>query len=414
MAKLYKKNHILFPLICLVFLFIFTKFVFAQTETPTPTPTPTPAASDSQKKDDLQKQISELEGKISGLKSQANSLSSQIKIIDSQVALTELKIANAQEEIKNLKADIEIAKNKISSSEGDLEKTSKAFIGRAEAVYKQGSIDPWQVILTSNTLDNFFTRLKYLKIVQLFDKKQIYAAEQAKVNYSNQQEILEDKKREEEALNKKLQAYNDELSRDKDSKKKLLAETQGSEANYQRLLAQARAEYAAIQGIVAGNGAEIEAGRVNEGERIASVISGASCNSSGGHLHFIVRKNGTTESPFSYLRSVDSENCSGSSCGSSDGDAFNPSGGWGWPLNPKIIMNQGYGQTWAVRNTWVGRIYNFHNGIDITGSSLTVNAVKSGILYRGSYAGGGGCRLPYVRLKHDEDGIDTFYLHVSY
>lgn len=246
MAKLYKKNHIIFPLICLVLLFIFTKFVFAQTETPTPTPTPDTSA--------IQDQIHQYKQKISDLKSQENSLSSQIKIIDSQVALTELKIANVTAEIKNLKADIDITKSKISSSEGDLEKTSHAFVGRAEAVYKQGSIDPWQVILTSNTLDNFFTRLKYLKIVQLFDKKQIYAAEQAKVNYSNQQEILEDKKREEEALNKKLQAYNDELSHDKDSKKKLLSETQGSESNYQRLLAQAKAQLAGFSNFVAAQG----------------------------------------------------------------------------------------------------------------------------------------------------------------
>ena len=252
--RLFKKFQIFTPILVLIIVLAIPGFSFAQTETPTETPTPTstvtstptPGQSNTQAKEDLQKQISELQGKITELKSQQNSLSSQIKIIDSQTALTELKIKDAQAEIESLKEDIGITQDKILSSEGDLEKTSQAFIGRAEAVYKQGGIDPWQVILASNSLDNFFTRLKYLKVVQLFDKKQIYAAEQAKVNYQQQQDILEDKKKEEEALNQKLKNYTDQLSKDKEAKKTLLSQTQGSEANYQKLLSQAQAQLSAL------------------------------------------------------------------------------------------------------------------------------------------------------------------------
>lgn len=397
-----------------------SSLVFGQTETPTPTiapsatPAPTSAPDNSQQKDELRKRIEELQGKITELQGQAKTLSSQIKIVDNQVRLTELRITDTKEKIKNLQGDIEITKKKISGLEVNIDKTTKALMGRIVGVYRVGSVDPWQMLLSSNSLDNFFTRLRYLKIVQMFDKKNVFAAEQAKVNYENQQSILVDKQNEEKALSSQLNEYNEQLNSDKAKKKLLLEETKGSESNYQRLLAQARAEYSAIQGIVAGNGAETEVGPVTEGERIASIIGGASCNSSGGHLHFIVRKNGSTENPFNYLSSAENENCSGSSCGSGDGDAFNPSGGWSWPINPKITMSQGYGQTWAVRNTWVGQVYSFHNGLDINGSSYTVKAVKSGILYRGSYAGGGGCRLPYVRVKHNDDGIDTLYLHVDY
>ena len=76
-------------------------------------------------------------------------------------------------------------------------------------------------------------------------------------------------------------------------------------------------------------------------------------------------------------------------------------------------MNQGFGLTWAVKNTWVSSIYNFHNGIDIQGSSLDVRAVQAGKLYRGSYSGRNSCSLKYVRLHHN-DGLDTYYLHVNY
>jgi murein DD-endopeptidase MepM/ murein hydrolase activator NlpD len=159
---------------------------------------------------------------------------------------------------------------------------------------------------------------------------------------------------------------------------------------------------------------ETEAGKVSANSRIASIIQGASCNSSAAHLHFIVSQNGIAQNPFSHLSSVESENCSGSSCGSGDGDQFNPSGSWSWPISPKITMNQGYGSTWAVRNTWVGGIYNFHNGIDINGSSSEVRAVRDGTLYQGSYKGKNGCNLRYVRVDHSDSDLDTFYLHINY
>lgn len=403
--------------IVLVFVVVFllrVPIATAEDPTPTPSPTPTSSSNDDVKKKELKDKISELEGKVTELQAQKKTLNSQIGIIDNQVRLSELKIQDTEERIDDIQKDVDITKGKINNLEGDLDRNTKALVGRVSKVYKEGTTDPWQILLTSDSLDNFFTRLKYLKIVQLFDKKNVYAAEQSKVSYENQQEILLEKQQEEEALNKQLEGFTKKLNEDKAAKKVILAETQGSEANYQKLLSQVRAEYNAIQGIVAGNGSEVEVGKVSEGDRIASIIAGPSCNSSGAHLHFIVRSGSSTVDPFSYLKGIDHENCSGSSCGSGDGDSFSPSGSWSWPIDAKITMNQGYGETWAVRNTWAGQVYRFHNGIDVLGSGYTVKAVKSGTLYHGSYAGGGGCRLPYVRVKHDEGGLDTLYLHVNY
>ena len=200
------------------------------------------------------------------------------------------------------------------------------------------------------------------------------------------------------------------MDNQKAAKQKLLNVTQNDEKIYQRLLEQARAEYAAIKGIIAGAGTETKLREVKKGEVIASVISGASCNSSGGHLHFIVQDNGSVTNPFNYLKSVDHSNCSGSGCGSSDGDSFNPSGSWDWPLNPAIELEQGYGNTWAARNTWVGRIYSFHNGIDINGSSNSALSVSDGDMYRGSYSV--GCTLPYLKLFHKNLNIRKFYFDV--
>jgi len=263
------------------------------------------------------------------------------------------------------------------------------------------------LLLSSSNINQVVSTYHYLQKIQEADQMLIGRLESAKTTYSTQKVELED-------LEQVLGAQKTELDEQKTAKASLLAVTKNDEKKYQELLNQVRAEYQAIQAIIAGSGDETKIGHVNAGEKIASIIQGASCNSSGGHLHFIVSKgNGTTENPFGHLKPIDHENCSGAGACSS-GDSFNPSGSWDWPVNPKVKFSQGYGSTWAVRNTWVGRIYSFHNGIDINSSSSTVKAVQPGTLYRGSFNGGGGCKLRYVRVDHDGSELETYYLHINY
>jgi hypothetical protein len=324
--------------------------------------------------------------------------------MDNQIKLTEYKIEATQEQATSLILDIDTATKKISGLEKTLNNLAEVLANRIVATYQAGTIQPFQILLTSSNASDFFKKLNYLKIAQEHDKKLVYETQQAKVDYANQKIIFEEEKKEVEALQKQLEAYTAQLSQEKQGKQKLLDDTKGNEANYQKLLAQARAEYLQIQGIVAGNGVETEVGSVNQGQTIATVISGASCNSTGSHLHFTVSRNGSAESPFNYLKSVDYTNESG-------GDSFDPHGSWDWPLDPPIDFNQGYGDTWFVRTY---HAYSSHNGIDIAGSSSSVKAVKSGTLFRGSYSGSGGCSLRYVRVHHADDGLDTFYLHINY
>jgi hypothetical protein len=268
---------------------------------------------------------------------------------------------------------------------------------------------PILMIVTADDLSDIVSSFHYLQKIQEADKDLLDRLGAAQTTYKEEKEEQED-------LQIQLEEQKSALDVQKAAKNNLLLITRNDEKRYQELLAAARAEFEAIQAIIAGKGDESEVGPISEGEVIASIIQGASCNSSGMHLHFIVSENGSTQNPFSHLRGgVDYENCSGSSCGSSDGDPFNPGGSWNWPISPKIKFSQGYGSTWAVRNTWVGRIYQFHNGIDINNETAAdVRAVKAGTLFRGSYTGYNGCRLRYVRVDHDDSNLDTFYLHINY
>ena len=359
---------------------------------------------------DVAKKIEEYQQKLNQLTQQRNTLSSEIQYMTLQINLTSLKIQETEEKIISTQKEIEILSSRIKGLDTALSHLSKLLLKKVVEGYKTKPISFFDILFDSQNANDFISRVKYLKTAQANNQKLLVQVQETKLNFEEQKGLREEKQVELNKLETQLNRQRDDLDNQKAAKQKLLNVTQNDERVYQRLLEQARAEYAAIQGIISGAGTETKLREVKRGENIASIIPGASCNSSGGHLHFIVQEGGTVLNPFNYLKSVDYSNCSGSACGSSDGDSFNPSGSWNWPLNPAIELEQGYGNTWAARNTWVGRIYSFHNGIDINGSSNSVLSVAEGELYRGSYSV--GCALPYMKLVHKDSNIVTFYLHV--
>lgn len=360
------------------------------------------AESESDQLSDLAKQIQQYREEIQKLQSQANTLSNQIAQYDAQIRLTTLKIAETEEKITLLGGRIDLI-------ETSLDSLNEAFIHRVERTYKMTRLgEPLTMLLTSKNLNGAVSSFHYLKKIQEADGDLLKRLDEAKTNYNSE-------KTNQEELQIELESQKKNLGNQKSAKNNLLTVTKSDEKKYQQLLSSAQSEYDAIQAIIAGRGQETQVRHVNDGEKIASIIQGPSCNSSGGHLHFIVRQGSSTQNPFNYLRpGVSFQNCSGSNCGSGDGDPFNPSGSWNWPIADPIDYSQGYGATWAVRNTWVGRIYQFHNGIDINSPSSEVKAVQTGMLYNGSYAGSSGCRLKYVRVDHDGSDVETYYLHINY
>ena len=357
--------------------------------------------STDQKLQRLSQEIAQYEKEVARLQTQANTLSNQISQYNAQIRLTTLKITQVEEKIVLLGG-------RIDQLEISLTSLTNAFTNRAVETYKMARLgDVLLLLVTASDLNGAVSRFHYLRKIQDADRELLVRLQEAQTSYVIEKESQED-------LQIQLRDEKAKLDSQKAAKAELLKVTKNDEKRYQELLSQARSELEAIQAILAGKGSESQVGHVGEGERIASVIQGASCNSSGTHVHFIVSQAGVTHNPFSYLNSVSYDNCSGPYCGSPDGDPFNPSGGWNWPINPSIKFNQGYGVTWAVRNTWLGSIYGFHNGIDVSGTSSEVKAVKAGTLFRGSYIGSGACTLRYVRVDHDENDLETFYLHINY
>lgn len=342
---------------------------------------------------------------LSKVQKEKESLSREIRLKEVQETTTRVKINQTQEKIRILEGEISVLSIKISRLDTSLNFISKIFLARIVASYKMGRTDPLILMLSSKNLGEFLTKYQYLKVVQAHDREMLLSMEETKVNYDEQKQTKEKIQQELASLKEVLERQKSLMVQQIADRKRLLGETEGKESVFQKILETTRAELEAIQGIIAGQGTEFEVGKVGEGERIASVIYGASPCSTGTHLHFQVKENGELKNPLSFLRSI-------SLIDNSGGDPRSASGGWNWPLNEPIKFNQGYGaNTSAIRSRLVW--YNFHTGIDIASADLTIKAVKSGTLLRGGISCGKGT-LRYVKVRHDEGNVETFYLHVNY
>lgn len=233
--------------LALIFLLV-SNFSFAQS------PTPTTAPENSQAASDLQNKINDLQNTINDLQSQERTFSSQIAVMDNQIKLTEYQILSTEEQITNLTLDIDTASKKINKLQASLNNSVEALLNRIVATYEIGSIQPLGILLTSSSAGDFLSRLNYLKRAQAHDKQLVYETQQAKTDYTNQKTIFEDKKKKIENLKAQLENYTNQLDSEKRAKQQLLIQTQGSEANYQRLLAQAKAQLAGFSRFVTSQG----------------------------------------------------------------------------------------------------------------------------------------------------------------
>lgn len=235
---------------------VFPFSVSAQTPTETPTPTvsvaPTPDTSKEQQ--ELQNKINDLQNKVKEKQGQAKTLSSQIAAMDNQVKLTELRISSTKQQIVAISEDIQTATKKIETLEKSLENLTKILVNRIVATYEVGSIPSLSILLSSDNASDFLSRLDYLRIAQESDKRLVFATQQAKNDYVTQKNIFEDKKKKVEALKAQLESYTKQLTVDKQNRQRLLTETRGDEANYQRLLAQAEAQLRAFSNFTASRG----------------------------------------------------------------------------------------------------------------------------------------------------------------
>lgn len=349
-----------------------------------------------------------LEDKIEESKAQKITLNNTISIISGKINLQELRIAQTENEVDKLEKQLDELNSRINGLDLSLDRLTSMLVERIRAQYKESRVSPFVALASSGSFSDMFAREQYVNLASEQTALAMQRAELQKMVYDQEKELKELKQAEVEDKQQELQSEQNVLTQQRGEQQFLLKETQNNEARYQAELAKTLAELNAIQSIIAGKGNEAEVGEVEAGDKIASIIVGASTCSTGTHLHFEVVRKGVNRDPAAYLKPI-------SILWNNDPDTeFGFGGDWDWPLNDAARITQGYGMTYYAR---VRRAYGGqpHTGIDMTSKSAnyTVKAVEDGVLYRGSIRCGNGL-LRYVKVEHEDDDLSTYYLHVNY
>jgi peptidoglycan hydrolase CwlO-like protein len=194
------------------------------------------------------------EEKLSQLAKQRNTLASEISYIDTQIYLTNLKVAETENKIEQTEKEIGLLNERIERIDESLNTLSKLLLKKIVADYKNKRISLLSIFLEADRIDDLVNRIKYIKTTRENNQKLIIQVQNAKINFEEQKKLREEKKAELDNLKLLLAKQKTDLLNQQNAKRKLLADTQNSEAVYQQIVAQARAQLASFISYVRSRG----------------------------------------------------------------------------------------------------------------------------------------------------------------
>ncbi len=336
---------------------------------------------------------------------QAQTLEAEVNKYNGRIAYAQAKITQLITQLETLEGEIAGLSKKIDSLDYSLDEISGLLLARIRETYRQRQGGSLAYLFSSQTFSELVSRYEYLRAVQNHDRQLLIELERARLDYDHQKTAKEDKQLEVEAVKADLEGERQVYTRQKVEKEHLLSVTRNDEQNYQRLLAAAKAERAAIeQAILAGLEGLEDGTPVAAGETIALMgNTGAPCCSTGTHLHFEVRVHGVPQNPANYLQPTEIiwDNAPDGQVGFS--------GSWPWPVTTPRIT-QLFGDTYWSRLGWYSG--GIHTGIDVVSENRAITAPREGTLYKGQSSCGAGCPIKFVAIDHG-DGLISWYWHVQ-
>lgn len=350
---------------------------------------------------------------------QRESMASQITFLSTRIELTKSKIEQNLQTIKSLEEEIAKLSEKIDNLENSLTNISSLYIDRIISSYKLRDLSYINILVHSNKFSDLFNKYKYIQSVQAHDRRLLFQLQNSKVNFQEQKDLREVKKKQLSDLKIQLEKEEATLAVQKREKEVFLAVTKNSESIYLQNLQAAQKEAAEIQKAASILSLAGVARKVARGEVIG--VMGNTGFSTGPHLHLSVYNlkesdlnkfnfDSGYENPFDSL-SAKEVTFYANSC-----DDIPPtppttkktigSGSWNWPMNNPNI-SQCYGHT-PYSNTYYKS--GIHNGVDMFNTTETlIRAVDDGeaYTYRGGQSAGNG-----VFIFHS-NGKMSLYWHLQ-
>lgn len=209
----------------------------------------------SQKKkqlEDIKAKQAEYQKAVEKTRAEKANLQNQLALIDNHLAQTQLSLDQAKIDIDT--TNLEIQKTNLEMAENDraIEDNRGTLSAAIKLLNQEGGRSQLEILLLNNYLTEYISQLKYLQDINGKISDSLESLKLAKEGLSESKAKLEASR---EKLKNLLQQYESQqvnLASEKDTKSYILDQTKLSEAEYQRLLQQARREQQAASSDIVG------------------------------------------------------------------------------------------------------------------------------------------------------------------
>ena len=163
------------------------------------------------RQEELAQENAQLEEEIAQLKEDESAALEYQAALEEKIGVTEQKIDAARESIQLMDDEILVLEQKLDAAQAEYQDTLDEFAQRVVALYRMGSIDTLEILLTSESFVDFALRTEMLSAVARHDQEIVDRLEEyQEVTRADREEV--ERLRQEVAANKRdLEASQDEL-----------------------------------------------------------------------------------------------------------------------------------------------------------------------------------------------------------
>lgn len=175
-------------------------------------------------------------------KQDKNNLINQLSILENREEKLKLDIESTNINIDKTNLEIKKIQLDMENVDTDIETEKQHIANLIRLVYQQDQVSAMEMLLLNDSLAEFLNQAKYLENTNDKIKESLESLQVKRVQLEKSQANLDSKNKELGYLKAELEKKMDNLSYEQESKTIILEETKSSEAEYQRLLAQAKKE----------------------------------------------------------------------------------------------------------------------------------------------------------------------------
>ena len=186
--------------------------------------------------EDLRTTIKDLKQELIQKKSTELNFIRQIGNLGKKLDFTNRLIARLGQEIEIRNTSVAESRAVVEASKKHIVKLKKRFASRAVKMYKAGTYSDFELLLTSASVSQFFYRLKYMKLINNYDRKLYNSINSAIRNLNEKEKFLLKEISERESIIDENENEKRNLSRNRRDRRKLLKKVRQDEGALKQLV----------------------------------------------------------------------------------------------------------------------------------------------------------------------------------